>query len=162
MVGVLSISRINSYSLEKKFEDILKIYPYLLDESLVGGKLENQYKIVLSEGNIRYIDIIYFKEDEIVIIELKKDKVLKNHIQQLAEYVDHLKKRWPGHKIRGILTGQNLDYNLERSLRLRGFSFRKYFKDIPFKLKMCDNCRRAVRITQKKCKWCNSETFLKI
>jgi len=93
---------------------------------------------------------------------LKKDKVLKKHIQQLTEYVDHLKKKWPDHKIRGILAGQNLDHTLERSLKLRGFIFRSYFKDIPFKLKMCNSCRKAVRITQTKCKWCNSETFIKI
>lgn len=134
----------------------------MLDESLVGGKVENQYKITLSNGNIRYIDIIYFKEDEIVIIELKKDKVLKRHIQQLAEYVDHLKKVYPDHKIRGILTGQNLDYNLEHSLKLRGFIFRNYFRDIPFELKLCNNCRKAVRRNQNKCNWCNNQTFIKI
>lgn len=87
---------------------------------------------------------------------------MKKHIQQLAEYVEHLKKVYPDHKIRGILTGQNLDNNLEHSLMLRDFIFKSYFKDVPFKLKICNNCRKAVRITQIKCKWCNSETFIKI
>ena len=128
----------------------------------MGGRLDNQYKIVLSSGAIRYIDIIYFKEDEIVIIELKKNKVLKNHIQQLAEYVDHLKKVYPDHKIRGILAGQNLEINLEHSMNLRGFKFRKYFEDIPFELKLCTDCRKAVRKIQDKCKWCNSESFIKL
>ena len=87
---------------------------------------------------------------------------MKKHIQQLAEYVDHLTKEYPNHKTRGILAGQNLDNNLEHSLKLRGFIFRSYFKDIPLKLKLCINCRKAVRKNQLKCNWCKSETFIKI
>ena len=97
-----------------------------------------------------------------MIIELKKDEVQRKHIQQLSEYVDHFKKVYPDHKIRGILTGQNLENNLEHSLKLRGFFFRSYFKDIPLELKLCNNCRKAVRSNQIKCKWCNSETFIKL
>lgn len=87
---------------------------------------------------------------------------MKKHIQQLAEYVESLKKKYPHRKIRGIFAGQTLEANLEHSLNLRGFSFRSYFKDIPFELKLCNNCRKVVRINQSSCKWCNSETFLKI
>ena len=87
---------------------------------------------------------------------------MKKHIQQLGEYVEHLKKVYPDRKIRGILTGQDIDNNLEHSLNLRGFNFKKYFNDIPFKLKICNNCRKAVRKNRAKCNWCNSETFIKI
>lgn len=134
----------------------------MLDESLIDGRIENQFKIVLSDGKIRYIDLIYFKENEIVIIELKKDKVLKKHIQQLVEYVEQLKIMYPKHKIRGVLTGQYLEDNLEHSLNLRGFIFKKYFRDIPFELKLCNNCRKAVRKNQFICNWCNSQIFIKI
>lgn len=162
MIGVSNIVRIKRFSLEKEFENILKTYPYLIDKTLVDGRVESQYKIVLSNGTTRYIDIIFFKKDEIVIIELKKDKVIKKNIQQLNEYVAHLKEIYPNQKIRGILVGRSLESNLEYSLNLRGLIFKKYFKDIPLELKICTKCRKAVSRSLEKCVWCGNQTFLKI
>lgn len=134
----------------------------MLEESLVGGIVQNQYKITFSDGSIRYIDIIYFKENEITIIELKKDTVIKKHIQQLSEYVEHVKTLFPNKNIRGILAGQQIEANIDHSLNWRGFIFKKYFRDIPFNLKLCNNCRKAVRKSQIKCNWCNCQEFLRL
>ena len=91
---------------------------------------------------------------------MKKDIVIKKDIQQLSEYVEHIKKLFQNSNVRGILAGQQIENKLEHSLNLRGFVFKKYFKDIPFNLKLCDHCRKAVRKNQKKCKWCGSQEFL--
>lgn len=116
--------------------------------------------ITLSDRNIRYIDIIYFKEDEITVVELKKNTIMKKHIQQITEYIEHIKSVYPNQNIRGILAGQKLETNLEHSLNLRGLIFKKYFVEIPFKLKLCNNCRKAVRSIQHKCSWCNCQKFI--
>ncbi len=154
--------KIKKNSLEKEFENILVRYPYLIDESFSGGKVENQYRITLSNGNIRYIDIIYFTPNKITIIELKKDMVIKKDIQQLSEYVNHIKILYPNKKIQAILAGQRLEKNLELSLNLRGFIFKKYFKDIPFEIKLCSKCRKATGRNQNRCSWCSYQEFIKL
>ena len=139
---------------------MLKDYPYLIDENLVGGKLRNQYKIELSDGKIDYIDLIYFKDNEITIIELKKGKIKKKDIVQLSEYVNHFVKNSNGMKIHGILIGQEIDIESAWLLKNKGFIYKQLFRDIPFKLKMCENCRKIMGIHEEKCKWCNSNKFI--
>lgn len=129
---------------------------------MIDGKLENQYKITLSNGSIGFIDIIYFKSHEISVIELKKDKIIKPDITQLSEYVNKIRKKFPEKQVNGYLVGKDIPEEFKRSLELRGFSFKKLIKDIPIKLKLCINCRKAIRIHDKMCKWCNYDKFMPI
>lgn len=114
----------------------------------------------MSNGTIGYIDIIYFKEHEIVVIEIKREAIIKKDLSQLSEYVHCIKKLYPGKIVRGILIGQYLDDNLKVFLDLMGLTFKSYFYDIPLRLKICDKCRKVVGINQNNCNWCNSEDFL--
>ena len=93
---------------------------------------------------------------------MKKGIVIKKDIQQLSEYVEHIKELFQNTNVWGILAGQQIENKLEYSLNLRGFVFKKYFKDIPLHLKLCDHCRKAVRNNQNKCKWCGSQEFLSL
>lgn len=129
---------------------------------MIDGKLENQYKITLSNGSIGFIDIIYFKSHEISVIELKKDKIIKPDITQLSEYVNKIRKKFPEKQVNGYLVGKNIPEDFKRSLKLRDFKFKKLGKDIPLKLKLCVNCRKAVGINDKKCNWCNYNKFMSI
>lgn len=91
---------------------------------------------------------------------MKKDIVIKKHIQQLSEYVEHIKELFPNENVRGILAGKQIEDKLEYSLNLRDFIFKKYFTDIPFNLKLCKNCRKVIRKIQNECNWCNCEEFM--
>jgi len=151
---------INRSSKEKSFEEILKNHPYLVDESLIGGKVKEQYHIVLKNGFNRYIDLIYFKEDDITIIELKRDIIRKKDISQLSEYVNHVKLLFPEKQIKGILVGQEIDKEILKIMDLRGFIYKQLFTDIPIHIKICLDCRKANNTMRSKCKWCGSEKFL--
>ncbi len=153
---------INRNLKEREIENILIRYPYLIDDRLIDGKVKNQYKIILSDGSKGYIDIIYFKSHEITVIELKKDEIIKSDITQLSEYVNQIRKEFPKQKVHGYLVGKEMPSEFERSLNLRDFKFKKLGKEIPIKLKLCTNCRKALRINDKMCKWCNNEEFMPI
>jgi RecB family endonuclease NucS len=99
----------------------------LIDKALIGGSVQNQFKIYLSNGTVGYIDIIYFKENEVVVIELKKETIIKKDLSQLSEYVHCIKKLYPGKSIRGILIGQYLDDNLKVFLDLMGLFLKVIF-----------------------------------
>ena len=155
-----AIKEYRSYG--KEIEDILVKYPYLIDESFIDGDLKRQYKVILSNNSVGYIDIIYFKQKEIIVVELKKDIIIKQDITQLSEYVNQIKNEFPNKEIRGFLVGKNIPGEFKRSLKLRGIKFKKLTKDIPLKLKLCDNCRKALRVHDELCKWCNHNTFINI
>jgi len=114
----------------------------------------------LSNGKIDYIDLIYFKNNEITIIELKKGKIKNKDIIQLSEYVNHFIENSQEMKIRGILIGQEIDTDSLRLLKNKGFIYKQLFKDILFELKMCENCRKIMSIYESKCKWCNNDKFI--
>lgn len=152
---------INRSSKEREFELLLENHPYLIDNSLVDGRIEEQYSITLDNGDIRFIDLIYFKEKEITVIELKRDALQKKDISQLSEYVNHVKKLFPEQKIYGILVGQFASDEILRFLELRDFKYKQYFRDIPVRIKICSNCRKAVDMRKSKCNWCGSIIFFK-
>ena len=127
---------------------------------MFNGRVESQYKITLSRERIGFIDIIYFKPDEITVIELKREVIKKIDVSQLTEYVDRVKDTFPECNVYGIIAGQEINNENKHSLTIRGFKFKKYFRDIPLQLKLCLNCRKAVGINEDKCKWCDYEEFI--
>lgn len=150
----------NRYSKEVSFEDILEIHPYLIDESLVDGKLERQYPIELNDGRFNYIDLIYFKETEITVIELKRAEIKKVDVSQLSGYVNYIRNKFPGRIVKGIIVGQSIKKEILKDVEIRAFAYRELFRDIPVRIKICSNCRKAVDERKIKCYWCNSNVFL--
>lgn len=93
---------------------------------------------------------------------MKKKEVRKKDIQQLSEYREEIKRLFPNRKISSFLAGQELENGAKNSLIFRNIKFKKYFHDIPFNLKLCEDCRRAVRKKDIRCNWCSSQKFIKI
>lgn len=147
-------------SSEKEFEDFLKDYPYLIDESINEGSIQTQYPIEIAPGSRRFVDIIHFNDDLITIIELKKGKILGVDVVQLTEYVNYFRKIQPDKKIKGILVGQEIMPSELKYLQMKQFHYRELFTDIPISLKICRKCRKLVDLNLESCKWCECSIFI--
>lgn len=91
---------------EKEIEDILVIHPELIEEELIllerQGQLEN-----------RRTDLIFADKDEnLLLIELKKDIITTESIEQILDYRDKLKKH-VDKKIRAMLIAQNVSNDIQ-------------------------------------------------
>ncbi|MFX1238139.1 MAG: endonuclease NucS domain-containing protein [Promethearchaeota archaeon] len=149
----------NRNSKEASFEDVLEIHPYLIDKTLLGGRLERQYPITLPDGRFNYIDLIYFKENEIVVVELKRERIVKKDISQLTGYIRYIRDKFPEMEVRGILVGQGINEEDLHALEMREFTYKELFKDIPVRIKICSNCRKAVDERKSNCNWCGDKEF---
>lgn len=148
------------YNLEKDYEQILKQFPYLIDDNFSHGKITSQYPITLDNGANRFIDIISIGEKEIHVAELKRGKIKTIDISQLSEYVQHFRKNFIDKSVSGYLIGDEINERDLGFLEQKGFEFKQYNKDIPLNIKICKYCRKAVKEELNDCPHCNKSDFL--
>jgi Endonuclease NucS len=84
---------------EKEIEDILVLHPELIENGLT--LLGRQEQLEKRRTDLTFRD----KMGRLLLIELKKDIVLEEHVEQIEDYIHKLRKSYDG-ELRGILIGQ--------------------------------------------------------
>src|SRR5919109_1711669 len=109
--------------LERELEDILYQHPYLIKENFREAKRQISF-----EDKTR-LDIAFFFEDVIYVIELKKDILSTSTVDQIIGYIENLQKKH-GKITRGIIIGKKpaSEENLINYINQKGFTIGiKYF-----------------------------------
>jgi hypothetical protein len=91
---------------EREIEDILVLHPELIEDhlTLIGRQeqLENR------RTDLTFRD----KMERLLLVELKKDIVLEEHVEQIEDYIHRLKKSYGG-ELRGLLIGQEIPPSIQ-------------------------------------------------
>ncbi|MBM7652497.1 endonuclease NucS domain-containing protein [Neobacillus cucumis] len=86
---------------EKELEDILVIHPELIEDGLT--LLDRQAQLESRRTDLTFFD----KDKNILLVELKKDIVTLENVEQITDYVKRLKGK-VNKRIRGMLIGQEI------------------------------------------------------
>ena len=142
---------------EKEIQILYQTHPYLIEKEFLNQKTVPQF--TFPSG---FADIVVFLENEIVVIELKVDPLENSHLLQLNGYLEDAKREFKNVKLRGILIGKVPKIDLFKSLRILPFKIKMMIlkRDIPTKIKICDNCRLANDYYDSKCRFCSNKIFL--
>jgi len=142
---------------EKEIQMLYQTYPYLIEKKFLNQKTIPQY--TFPSG---FADIVVFLEEQIVIIELKVDPLENSHLLQLSGYLEDAKREYKNMELRGILIGKEPKIDLFKSLRILPFKIKMLIlkRDVPIKIKICDNCRLANDTNDLKCIFCSNNIFL--
>ena len=142
---------------EKEIQILYQTHPYLIEKKFLNQKTIPQY--TFPSG---FADIVVFLENEIVVIELKVDPLENSHLLQLSGYLEDAKREFKNVKLRGILIGKAPKNDLNKTLNILPYRIKIMIlkRDIPTKIKICDNCRLANDINNSKCKFCSNNLFL--
>jgi len=143
---------------EKEIQILYQTHPYLIESKFLNQKIIPQYS--LPSG---FADIVVFLENEIVVTELKIENLNYNHLLQLKDYLEDVQLKFKDIKvIRGILIGKTPDKDLDSVIENISFNIKIMIlnRDIPINIKICNNCRLANDLMNKKCVYCNSNSFL--
>ena len=142
---------------EKEIQILYQTHPYLIEKKFLNQKTIPQY--TFPSG---FADILVFLENEIVVIELKVDPLENSHLLQLIGYLEDAKREFEKIKLRGILIGKAPKNDLNKTLKHLPFRVKIMIlkRDIPTKIKICDNCRLANDNNNSKCRFCSNIIFL--
>lgn len=84
---------------EKEFEDVLVLHPELIEQGLT--LISRQAQLESRRTDLMFSD----KNDHLLLIELKKDVIVEEHVEQIEDYLKRLRHK-VDKKIRGMLIGQ--------------------------------------------------------
>ncbi len=143
--------------LERELEDILYQHPYLIKEDFIKGRRQIQF-----EDNTR-LDIAFFFEDVIYVIELKKDILSISTVDQIIGYIENLQKE-NGKAAKGIIIGKKPTdkEGLNNYINHKGYAIEIEYFDVYISTiyKLCKECRRVNYLNQKKCKYCGCDEWI--
>jgi len=140
---------------EKDIYDIIRYYPYLVDDQLKNLKLENR---IYPDGTKP--DFVFSSEKISIIIEVKKDIIDRSAVNQIYSYINKEKELKGIDNVRGILIGQYLSEQAQRLIdKLNCITVKILEKDVPLKIKICARCRLANSYYIQTCKYCGSKDF---
>ena len=149
----------NTKVTEKEIQYLYQTHPYLIEKKFLNQKVIPQYQ--LPSG---YADIVVLLEDEAVVIELKVDSLEISHLLQLVGYLEDLKVILnKDKKVRGILIGKKPKCDLNASIKCLSFKIKVMIlnKNLPIKIKICENCRLANDFNNTTCVYCSGNHFIK-
>ena len=129
---------------ERELEELLFAYPYLIDPGLEKPRRQ----VVLSK-RLRLDLQFELAGGKLLIVELKRGKVGTAEVKQLQDYRRALGTR----KTRGVLVGSFLTEAAEKQIQLSGgtITFRQLGRDIPTRIVVCLECRRARDASIERC-----------
>ncbi len=143
--------------LERDIQKLYQTYPYLLDPKFLEAHVTPQYP--LPSG---YADLAIFQPEEITIVELKIDPLGPQYILQLNGYLSDMAEKFPAAGISGILIGQAPKTNMAQLLANLGYPIKIKIleEEVPVKIKICRNCRRANDYRKGWCDYCSCVRWL--
>ncbi|MBE7158018.1 MAG: DUF91 domain-containing protein [Rhodospirillales bacterium] len=130
---------------EQAIEDLLFAYPYLLEP--VFERLQRQ--VWLNPAS--RLDLLFESAQELVVIEIKRGPCGTAEVRQLERYLHSLAQR--GKPVRGILVGASITAVATRHCEesLFAIAFRQTGVDVPTRVVVCRECRRARCASQTRC-----------
>ncbi|MHA1381484.1 MAG: endonuclease NucS domain-containing protein [Candidatus Helarchaeota archaeon] len=142
---------------ENDIQFLYQTHPYLIDPRFSRENIQYQYP--LPSG---FADIVAFLETTIIVVELKINKIIPQDILQLNGYMEDLQKKFPKKEISGMIIGKKPTRSKE--FLVNSLNFHVDFKilgvDIPIKIKICKNCRKANHNKNVKCVFCSTSDWL--
>ena len=145
---------------ETEIHSLIRIHPYLVDESLVG--MERRHERVYEDGTRS--DFVFSRGDDAVVIEVKRGALDTVALGQCVHYLKKEKRKRPGGRLRGFLVGQKPpdDRELIAAIEATGFGIQcRYLGlEFPTTIKLCLKCRRANRPSSHACRYCGSTKFV--
>ena len=144
--------------LEVEVENAVTNNPKILEEGL--RLIERQ-----KPTDAGIIDLLCLdKEDNYVVIELKKDKTSDKVVGQIQRYMAWVEENLADREnVRGIIVAQGHDRKLEYAIKGSKYPIEMKDFDIPpveENIKYCDNCKAANRKSAKFCVKCGNEFWL--
>lgn len=130
---------------EQAIEDLLFAYPYLLEPAF--ERLQRQ--VWLNPAS--RLDLLFESAQELVVIEIKHGKCGVQEARQLERYLHSLADR--SKPLRGILVGASITAAATHHCQHSPFAlvFRQTGVDVPTRVVICRECRRARPATQARC-----------
>ena len=131
--------------LERQLEDLLFTYPYLLDPGFT--RLKRQRFLNASSR----LDLLAETEEGAVVIELKHGRCGVAEVRQLERYLGLQESR--SACVRGILVGSALTMAATKLCESSRFPiiFKRTGVDVPTRVVVCRECRRARSAHQERC-----------
>ncbi len=142
---------------ESELQHLLEIHPCLINPKFIAATYEPQKR--LKSG---LADLVFYLENEIIIVELKIVPLDNSAVLQLNGYLNDIKELFPERKVSGIIVGEKPKENVLTLIESLDFPINiKIIKDdIPILIKLCDKCRRANDKANRSCIFCNSKRWL--
>ena len=139
---------------EKDIEDILETHPYLIESNLSKETHSVFRQKVINSG--KRIDLLLIENisKKIYIIELKIGKLKKEDLEQIKSYYNEIRLNY-NEKVFGYLIGKEDEEELLNTESYKWLSIKYLNKEIPTKIWLCDNCRKATDINLSVCKYCH-------
>jgi len=143
---------------EYDIHEIIKNYPYIL-----GAKFE---KLKLTHEKIykdrTRSDFVFSNKNSSVIVEVKKDLIDENVFKQALDYLKHEKKENPNNSLEVILIGKRTTSQLKEVIKKSKYKFdiKLLDFDVPTQIKLCNKCRKAIAIYNKRCIYCGNNKFI--
>lgn len=151
--------------LEENYEEVIKNFPNLIHQNLRKMRLGSlgEVNVCLQQvslpGRGGRIDLAFVTEQEIHLVELKRDLVDRDAIEQIENYMRSLSNSYPHHVLMGYVVGgrcrdrDGLDYQL----RQRPIYIRLFGRDIPAptNLTRCPHCFAGFDATEFRCPYCS-------
>ncbi|TDU62507.1 uncharacterized protein DUF91 [Prosthecobacter fusiformis] len=139
---------------ERAIEDLLVDYPYLIASHLTRPK--RQYYL----NDTDRIDLFFKAGDEVWIAEIKAQTCTVACVRQLMRYVQHL---LPAHPVvRGLLIGPGINSAASKLLQAGPYDLRflKLDEDVPRKIVVCRDCRKAYAARLDVCPDCRTSQVI--
>lgn len=147
-------------SSEYDIHDIIRIHPYILGEEFEGLSITHEK---IYDDRTRS-DFVFSNEHIAIVVEVKIDYLNIGTIEQAIHYLNKEKKTNPYKKLKGVLVGSQIidKKEFEEKMSISGYEFQVKFldEDVPTEIKLCDNCRRANKLSAEICKFCRSNKFI--
>ncbi|SIS83020.1 endonuclease NucS domain-containing protein [Salimicrobium salexigens] len=101
---------------EKELEDILTLHPELIEQDIV--LLERQAQLENRRTDLTFAD----REDNVLVVEIKKDEVIKENVDQIKDYKKRLSRKLVSPP-RAMLVGQSISAEARAECRNSGIEY---------------------------------------
>jgi len=103
---------------EKEIEDIIVLHPELIESGLI--LLERQGQLENRRTDLMFMD----SNNQLLLVELKKDVVTEEHVDQIEDYIQKMNNLKKG-KIRGMIIGQLISPSIQLMCKQRKIEWKE-------------------------------------
>ena len=152
--------------LEKQYENVIREYPNLICAELrrmPRGRF-GQTGVCLKQekmpDGISRIDLAFVTDKTVFLVELKRDVVDCDTLQQFARYRAEFLKQYPNHEIRGFLVGMRCpdEATIRNLIGTEPVDILLFEDHLPHPRRMteCPECGAGVRSDKDFCPYCKA------
>ncbi|MHA1609425.1 MAG: endonuclease NucS domain-containing protein [Candidatus Njordarchaeales archaeon] len=138
-------------------EDLHKLFfehPYLLINTTGEEILEIEHEYLISPNSI--VDLYIKTNVTTYLVEIKDEKITKRDVMQALKYKLEFDRGYS----KVIIVGYGISQEAYELAQKRGIQIMIIGREIPSKLKVCDNCRKAYNANEPICPYCNNSSVM--